>query len=513
MAGNAVWRLAATIVRVGVGLVAVSALTRLLGIGQWGLLALFQAAVAPLALLDGLGRATVKYASESLGRGDSEGAARVVRTAAVLNAVLGAAGTAALLLCAPWLASSLFAIPPEEAARATVGFRIMGGAWFVGVMTTPFSAVLAAHQRYDVAAKLGTVAVVLSTGLGVAAAALTRDVVLVIVAQTTGAAAMLALYVWAASRLLPGVAAAPRLDRPTLRRTVAFWRGEVVGVAGGLLTGWADRYILGAFFGPAIVGFYALANLLSTQLYAAFLEMGEVLFPAVSHLEGRGELPAARRLALLVGWTLTMGFGASAAVLGTVGGDFLHLWVSPDAARAATPTLRVLCVAAILALTSVAPLFYVLGIGKTRWDAAGSVVLGLTVVGVGLVLIPAHGLLGVGYGLVAGALVRCGLALLIWRVHFRPQFGLGAFAVHAWAPAVVSILAMLGLGRVHDALGRAPTWPWLVAESFATLAIAVAVQVAAAEVLPGGRQRRLDVVNSFRPIVARWRGAGSDARR
>jgi O-antigen/teichoic acid export membrane protein len=511
MAANAAWRLAATIARAALGLVAVSLFTRLLGIAQWGLLALFQAAVAPLAVLDGLGRATVKFVAESLARGDRPGAAAVVRTAFALNLVVGIAGAAGLAVAAPWLAHAVFAIPPTEAARAATGFRVMGLAWFLGVLTSTYSAVLAAHQRYDVAARLATVALFLSTGAGLAVAALGHDVVGVVLAQAVVAGAMLAPYAWAATRLLPEAAAVPRLDAIALRRTAGFWRWEVVGVVGSLMTAWADRYILGGFFGPTLVGYYAVAQVLQAQLYGAFLEMGEVLFPTVSHLEGQGDLGGARRLALLVGWTLASGFGVCAVVLAVIGGDFLRLWVSPEAAAAATWTLRLLCIASILAITSVAPLYYTLGLGKTRWDAAAGVLVGVAVTGLGLALIPRYGLLGVGWGLVGGALARWGLVLAMWRVHFRVEVRLRTFAAQVWAPAVVSVATLLALSWLHDVWVSEPGWPGLILEGGLVLAVAAAVQLGVSELFPGGADRRRNVLSSFRPVVAGFLG-GRPAR-
>ena len=506
MAGNALWRLAATLARVGVGLVAVSLFTRLLGITQWGLLALFQAAVAPLAILDALGRATVKYVSESLACGDRAAAGHVVRTAIALNLVLGLAGTGALFGASRWLATSVFAIPQDQVARALLGFRVMGVAWFVGVVTTTYSAVLAAHQRYDETAKLGTLAVLVSSVAGVGAAAWTRDVVAVVAVQAGVAAMMAVVYFRRAARLLPEGAGPPRLERTALRRAVSFWRWEVVGVAGGLLTAWADRYLLGAYQGPATVGFYAVALVLHTHLCAAFVEMAEVLFPTVSHLEGAGDLPGARRLTVLVAWSLGSAFGVCAVVLAVVGGDFLRLWISPETAAAATLTLRLLCVSGIVAMSAVAPLYYSLGVGRTRWDATAGVLHGVTVLAFGLVLVPRYGILGVGYGLIGAAALRCLLVYFLWRAHFRAEYSLGRFAAHVWAPGAVSIAALVALAHAHDLLGRTPTWGWLVVEAVVTLAVAAAIQLAGSELLPGGRERRRDVVASFRPIVQRWLG-------
>jgi O-antigen/teichoic acid export membrane protein len=338
-------------------------------------------------------------------------------------------------------------------------------------------------------------------------AALGHDVVAVVLAQAIVAGAMLLPYGWAATRLLPEAAAVPRLDPAALRRTAAFWRWEVVGVAGSLVTGWADRYILGGFFGPTLVGFYAVAQVLQAQLYGAFIEMGEVLFPTVSHLEAEGDLSGARRLSLLVGWALCSGFGVCAVVLAVIGGDFLRLWVSPEAAAAATWTLRLLCISSILAITAIAPLYYTLGLGKTRWDAAAGVLLGVTVTGLGLLLIPRYGLEGVGWGLIGGALARWGIVLGIWAVHFRAEVRLRTFAAHLWAPAGVSVATLVALCGLHDTWLRAPGWPGLIVEGVLVLVAAAAIQLGVSELFPGGGERRRAVVSSFRPVVAGVLGA------
>ena len=124
------------------------------------------------------------------------------------------------------------------------------------------------------------------------------------------------------------------MKRANLILMAALAAAGLVGATGALLT-------------PAMVGFYAVALTLEGQLYATFHDIGEVLFPAVSHREGTGHLGDARRLSLLGGWALSTAFGAFAAVLATVGGDFLHLWISAETARQGTTALRLLCVAGI----------------------------------------------------------------------------------------------------------------------------------------------------------------------
>jgi O-antigen/teichoic acid export membrane protein len=238
--------------------------------------------------------------------------------------------------------------------------------------------------------------------------------------------------------------------------------------------------------------------------------MGEVLFPAVSHLEGRGELAGARRLTMLVAWTLTSGFGTAAVVLAVVGGDFLHLWISPEAAREATSTLRLLCVAGPIGMAAIAPFYYLLGIGRTKWDAASALIVGAIVVGAGLVLVPRYGMRGVGYGLIVAVLVRWVLLGLIWRSCFREDVSFGTYAAHVYAPALTSIVLLAALVQVHAMIGRSPSWPWLAVETAVALMVVAGAQLLANELLPGGRQRRQDVVASFKPVLAKAMGMFAD---
>ncbi len=476
---------------------------RILGISQWGLLALFQAAVAPLALLEGLGTATVKYASEALGRQDRPGATKVVQTTVLLNLALGCAGMLGLFASARWLATSVFAIPLVEVERAVGGFRIIAVVWFFTVTAATYSAVLAAHQRYDAIAQLGVASFILSTAAGLLAARWTRNILWVLLAQAAVAGVMAYVNFRRAAGLLPGLASRPRLDGPSVRRSGRFWGWQLVAAVGSLATAWADRYILGAYFVPAVVGFYAIANMLLTQVYVAFYEMAEVLFPAVSALEGQGELPAARRLALLAGWTLTSGFGVCAAVLAVVGSDFVHLWISPDAARATSAMLRVLCVGGIAGMTAIAPLQYVLGVGETRWNAFSGAVAGVLVVGLGFALVPRYGLTGIGYGLLVAALARWVFVLLIWREHFSREFRFGEFAEHVWTPPLISIATLLVAVQCHDRIDHVPSWPWFAVETLLSLSAIAAVQLILSELLPGGARRRRDVAASLKPILAK----------
>jgi O-antigen/teichoic acid export membrane protein len=471
---------------------------------QWGLLALFQASAAPLVLLDlGVGFATVKYVAEALGRGSMDEAARTVHTTLLFNVAMGCAGALTLALLAPTLATHVFAIPSEQHSAAIHGFRIAGINWLLLSASATFTGVLSAHQLYDRVSKLAAVAALLGAAAGVATVLAGGGVVAVLIAQTLANAVMACAWFVAAARVLPGVSRTPSLDLRLLRRSLAFGAWQTVTVLGGLLAQWGDRYVLGSALGPALVGVYTITLAVEGRLYAAFHDMGEVLFPAVSHRQGGGMLANARRTALNVGWALSTAFGIAASTLATVGPDFLDLWISPETALTGGLPLRLLCVAGLLGMAITGPVFFMLGTGRTRWVAVASGITGIVALPVSLALVSSHGVSGVAVGAIAGMLSQWVLLVLAWREGFAEDVPFGDFALHIYSPALLSAVGMAALVALHGRVEHAPGWALLVLESALALAAAAALQLGLNELLPGGPARRRLLVEVLRPALAR----------
>ncbi len=501
---SAAWRLASTVALTLVSLVTVPVFTRLLGLEQWGLLVLFQAAIAPLALLDlGIGTATVKYVAEAIGRGDREEATKLVQTTLVFNLVIGASGALAIALCAEWLASAVFAIPPAQQHLATAGFRLMGLSWFGGIVGATCTGVLTAHRYFGLASRLRTVAGLASGLVGILTVVGGGGLFQVVIAQTVVSLSMAGVWFASASNLLPGIRALPRWYGAAFRKCFAFGFWQALASAGGFLTSWSDRYVLGMNFPPALVGVYSIALSITSAAYGAFHDMGEVLFPAVSQKQGEGNLAGARRLSIQAGWALSIVAAVASAVIATVGGDFITLWITPEAAALGTPTLRLLSVAGILGMAITGPYFFCLGIGRSRLLAGSSLLTGFVVCGLGVVLAPILGLSGVALALVGGGLAQWLVVLLIQRRVYRPDIQLAEFALHIWAPAVSGVAVLALLVTAHDAFRPASTWARLVLETIAFVLLAAALQFGVNELLPGGRHRRRLVSSLLAPLGIR----------
>jgi O-antigen/teichoic acid export membrane protein len=507
LAGNVVRRLLGTTIRIGIAFVSVPLYMRFIGASQWGLLMLFQAAAAPMALLDlGVGPALVKRVAEARGRVDEDAAVRTIRSALLFSTISLALGACLILLLSGWFARSVFAIPAADVETAVRGFRFVALSWAAGVPLAFATNVLVAHQRYDEVLRASTIALVTTTAAGLAAAAGTRNAASVMLAQAVASAAAAAFAAWRAARLLPRRALSPAWDKAESRRLLGFGGWYTVANTGVILATWSDRYVLGTFLLPRAVGFYALAQQMQQLIGSLFSEAGDVLFPAVSMRHGMGEISFARRLALLAGWLLTTAFGPVAITVAVLGGDFLRLWISPVAGQEAAGVLRLLCAATIVALAAVAPVFFALGTGHSRWQAPFSLTAGVSALVVSIALVPTLGLKGVGIGLLAGASVRWALFVPLWRSLFRVDVRARDFFLHVCAPPLVSLALLAAFAHAHDAFPHASGWVVFFLEVIVLFSVAAVLQIAAGEVLPGGPRRRRDVVDSFKPVAVRaWR--------
>jgi O-antigen/teichoic acid export membrane protein len=200
---------------------------------------------------------------------------------------------------------------------------------------------------------------------------------------------------------------------------------------------------------------------------------------------------------------LTSAFGPVAVTLAIVGGDFLGLWISPEAAREATSVLRLLCAAGIGGLAGVAPIFFAMGTGRSHWQAPFSLVVGLVLTAGSVALVPHFGLRGIGLAFALAVAVRCGLVMLLWRALFRPDVSAVSFAIHIFAPASGALALLVAGVMAHDAIHHSPGWLALVVEGAAVFVTAALLQFGFGEALPNGRTRRRSVVESFRPVVVR----------
>jgi O-antigen/teichoic acid export membrane protein len=396
----------------------------------------------------GLGSAIIKYIAQLRARDDHDGVNRLTSVVITIYVGLGSVCLALLVIASAWIPGA-FAEPlsPSAAHAASVttlflGVRIL--AIFVG---SGFAGVVMGHDRFDVvnAAYLAAVAVRF-VGAPLALTHTTVNPLIAIACFTTAVgvfeAASLAVVAY---RIIPRLQV--RLARPTrseLRWLYGFGVQSFFILLAVKLIGYTDTTVIGATLGAASVALYVLP--LQLVEYARMVVGGVtgVFLPRVSVLTGIGDheqvrhayLRSARISCFLAGWL--------AALMITLGPEFLSVWVGPTFGNSALWIIACLALAGFAqVMSSHVPLPFYQGLHLLRVPAATLMVEALVNLALSIWLAPRIGLVGVAVATVIPAAISA--SILPPYLCRKLGVPVRTVLVGGVAPGVVILAAVVGL--------------------------------------------------------------------
>jgi O-antigen/teichoic acid export membrane protein len=221
-------------------------------------------------------------------------------------------------------------------------------------------------------------------------------------------------------------------------------------------------------------------------------KMGEVLFPAISNLQGRGDDAGLARLFTRTSWFLCVFMVGIQGAIFVFAGDILRLYVGPKFSGDSVQVLRIFAFTAILSCPAMGVEQYLLGTGKTVWTAVTCIITGILTVLVSILLIPRFGLAGAAWSdLVAIVLSRPLIHWAIWRQSLRKHVGLGEFLGFLYGPSVIGLLLVSLAWFAYRHSSWCLNLPELLA-AFTSLSCALVGLMIFLDFLPQRRQRRRD---------------------
>jgi O-antigen/teichoic acid export membrane protein len=325
-----------------VALVTVPVVVRTLGPERFGLVALAWTVAGYFALFDlGLGRAVTKLGAEAVAQSDLQRLRCLLRSAVRVQIVFGGLAAVAVVLAANALVRLLH-VPATLSAEARDSFRLLALAIPAILLANTYRGALEAAGRFDL---VNVLRAPLSSALYLAALAGAllgwgaRGIIgLITVTRIAGALAH-----WLACQRAFGWQAGPAKPESSLQPLLRF--GGWVSITSVLvpLTGYIDRFLVGALVSVSAVGFYAAPYELASKLLIVPGSVSAALLPALSGAGVRGREQVAHAFA----WSAAALFGA-VAILIALAGPVLHVWLGREYAAAATATLQFLLIAVYL---------------------------------------------------------------------------------------------------------------------------------------------------------------------
>jgi len=443
---NSTWNAAAFIVGVGLNLVILPFVVRRLGVASFGIAGLVMASIAPaLILSNSLALMIARELAQRLGSGKRQEARQFLATALFLGLAAGAPLAVLFPLAGPALAQRAFNLSGDFAADLLAAFCFGALGWLCQCMAGVFLALFVARQDYARLALINIAGTLVSTLLMFVLIPRWPVASTYLACQMAGFATNLLLAAILSLLLLPGWTALPVLHRSSLTSLLDTGKWQVVAQGGGLVSGQADRYLLGAFLQPQNVGYYSIAQRLEEAIYIGVLKIGEILFPFFSSLQGEGEARVGD-LFFRAAWVLNV---LAVGVLGAlipVAGSLLRLWTGAEVAAEGQRVLIVLALAGILGSGTNVFAFYLLANGRTRTNAAISLVTALFTLGTSAVALPTIGWPAAGWSSCAGALAQ----MVVMTALLRRTFDLPDIWLRVWH----FVLMPIGLGLACAALLR-----------------------------------------------------------
>jgi O-antigen/teichoic acid export membrane protein len=279
----------------------------------------------------------------------------------------------------------------------------------------------------------------------------------------------------------------PALHSGPLSDLVNLGVWQLAAQGSGLISGQADRYLLGALLAPQFVGFYTVAQRLEEAMYIGILKVGEILFPFFSALQGE---TSNRRADLLfrASWVLNVLAACALGALIAVAGPLLYVWTGAEVAGGAERVLVVLSVAGILGCSANVFAFYLLANGRSRSNALISFVTAVFTLTTSAVALPYFGWQAAGWSACIGMVAQIVTIIILLRQNFS-HAGLWSQVAHfVWLPLGTGIVTALVLRHfISDRLlDQAPHW-WRVGGFYGLAAgIIFVVVIAVSQVGPYG---------------------------
>ncbi|MFX0195833.1 MAG: flippase [Candidatus Hodarchaeota archaeon] len=377
-----------------IGVATIPFIIRGLGTDRFGLLSIGWVILGYLTIFDlGLGRATTKYVAEVLGKGEEDKVAGIVWTAVTIQGLFGLLGALFLIIITPLLVEHILNIPTELLKEAKATFNLVALAIPLVLVSSSFSGVLEATQRFDLmnAVKIPSSAsmfliplVGLSLGLH-----LPGIMGVILISKVATSLALLAFGL----RVLPKLG---KLSASFIIFSKLFKYGgwiTLTNIIGPILV-YLDRFMIASFLSIAAVTYYTAPYEAVTRLWIIPFSLTMTLFPAFSAMEKVKDQERLRLyFARSVKFTL-LTLGPIVLILQLFAKKALQIWLGGNFAMQSVIVLQLLAVGVLVNSLAHVPYVFLLGMGRPDIPAKFHLLELPIHVGVALILICRWGIVG-----------------------------------------------------------------------------------------------------------------------
>ena len=361
---GSIWTLAGQVLPLFASLITMPLIIRMLGSEGYGVLILITLIPTYFSFSElGMGMASTRFASEAYARGDLEGEARVIRTAALIALVCATVVAIPIVLFADPIIRQ-FNVPDELHHQAVLGLRICSAVFVTAIICGSVNTAQLTRLRMDLNAAINGISKVLSSVGTVIVLYLGGGIVGAAVWYLAIGLITVATHILVSGRLLRqflDISIDRRLIKPLLR----FGAGLAFSAIAAAVLINLEKLLVGRLISVQSLAFYTVAFSLASMATLFSSAMVQSLIPAFSQLlapEKRQQFNDlfSRSLKLIIIFVLP-----SLMVLFVIAKPFFTIWAGPDFGRESPGPFYILLGGLFFNIVAFIPWASIVSVGRT----------------------------------------------------------------------------------------------------------------------------------------------------
>jgi O-antigen/teichoic acid export membrane protein len=404
-----------------------------LGTARFGILSLIWIILVYFSLFDlGIGRATIKFFAELLGKNENDKLAALFWSSLFFNILLGLIGGMAMFLATPSLIHRVFNIPQELLVEAQSAFYLLSALIPLIVATTTLRGALEGAQRFDLvnAVKIPSSSLTFIIPLG---AVLFNyhlpGIVFLLLLARTGTAVM---YLILCFKVFPSLKDSLSIERRMIVSLFKF--GGWVAVSNFLtpLLVYSERFFIGSVLSMDDLAFYTAPHEIVTRLWILPMSFVVTLFPVFSSLRKERHEDIAKIYAQSSKYLLLI-VGPLVLFIVLFAKNILMVWLGSEFAQKSTLVFQILAVGVLINSLINIPFSLIQGLGRPDITAKFHLLELPIYIGLAWFLITKWGITGAALAWCLRVALDAGL--IFWASHKLIPSSVYAFVEHRFVRA------------------------------------------------------------------------------
>ncbi len=363
-----------------------------LGQEYYGILALVASSIGFLSFTDfGMTPALVKYIVQYNVEKDYSALNRLFSTAQTFFIIVGVLSGILIAVFGWNFAPNMFKVSPGATRTLQVVFVLSAIGFLLQMIIQSLVVIPGALQRFDLTSKVNIALATFSTVATIFVLTKGRGVIAISLIGLVLSAVAIVTYYFIARRLIPKLKIFRLAIYKDFTKRIFLFGGyaSVAALATTILFE-LDKIIIGAQLGPSSVTYYVLPGNLAIKVHTAMLALLNVLFPLSAELIASGDIEKLKTI--YVRATRAMMTVLILAVIPAIlfASPFLYYWLGPDFAQKSSIVLQLLLVTYSLLALTIIPFGITYAMGKPKYAAIFSIMMGAINITMLYVLIPKY---------------------------------------------------------------------------------------------------------------------------